>query len=133
MKFNTCGTRLALAIGYTDTVEVLDFDPATGNFSNAITLPLGDHVYGVEFSKDGNMLYATRYNTGVGYADLVQFDLTSGVPATILASMATISSNTSGTNFYYAMQLATDDKIYVVTSWSPLLGVIENPNVKAML
>ncbi|MBL0342859.1 MAG: hypothetical protein IPP71_19430 [Bacteroidetes bacterium] len=32
MKFNSCGTKLALAIGYLDTVQVLDFDPATGIF-----------------------------------------------------------------------------------------------------
>jgi hypothetical protein len=129
MKFNTCGTRLALAVGYTDTVEVLDFDPATGIFSNPITLPLGDHVYGVEFSQDASMLYVTRYNTGVGYADLVQFDLTSGNAATILASMTTISSNTSGTNFYYALQLGLDEKIYVCLSWSTLLGVVDQPDV----
>lgn len=129
MKFNTCGTKLALAIGYLDTVEVLDFDPATGIFSNPISLPLGDHVYGVEFSQDGQMLYTTRYNTGSGYADLVQFDLSSGVPATILASMTTISTNTSGTNFYYAMQLGVNEKIYLSTSWSQFLGVIENPEI----
>jgi hypothetical protein len=127
MKFNTCGTKLAQAIGYLDTVEVLDFDPATGIFSNPITLPLGDHVYGVEFSQDGNMLYVTRYNTGVGYADLVQFDLSSGNQATIIASMSVISNNTSGTSFYYALQLAPDEKIYVCSSWSPFLGVISNP------
>lgn len=129
MKFNTCGTKLALAIGYLDTIEVLDFNPTTGIFSNPITLPLGDHVYGVEFSQDGNMLYVTRYNTGAGYADLVQFDLSSGLQSTIISSMTTISTNNSGTNFYYALQLAVDEHIYLCTSWSQFLGVVGSPEI----
>jgi len=129
MKFNTCGTKLALAIGYLDTVQVLDFDNATGIFSNPITLPLGDHVYGVEFSQDASKLYVTKYNTGVGYADLIQFDLTAGSQSAIIASMTTIASNTSGTNFYYALQLGADENIYSCLSWSQYLGVIDNPSV----
>lgn len=129
MKFNTCGTKLAQAIGYTDTVQVLDFDPATGIFSNPITLPLGDHAYGVEFSQEGTMLYATRYNTGIGYAELLQYDLTSWSEPVINASMNIISSNTSGTNFYYALQLATNKNIYACISWSQYLGVISNPEI----
>ena len=129
MKFNTCGNQLALTIGYMDTVQVFDFDPATGMFSNPITLPLGDHGYGIEFSQNGSMLYTTRYNTGTGYAEILQYDLSSGNEATIIASMNIISSNTSGTNFYYAMQLGVDEKIYVAVSWSPFLGVIANPDI----
>ncbi|HMT30248.1 MAG TPA: T9SS type A sorting domain-containing protein [Bacteroidia bacterium] len=129
MKFNSCGTKLALAIGYLDTVQVLDFDPATGMFSNPITLPMGDHVYGVEFSQNSSMLYATRYNTGSGYADLIQFDISSGNQATILSSMTVISSNTTGTSFYYALQMAPDNNIYLSVSWSPFLGKIDDPDV----
>ena len=129
MKFNTCGSQLALAIGYLDTVQVFDFDPATGNFSNPITISLGDHVYGVEFSQNGNMLYTTRYNTGTGYADIVQMDLTLGSEAAIVASMNTIANNSSGTNFYYALQLGIDEKIYACLSWSQFLGVIDNPDI----
>jgi len=128
MKFNTCGNQLALAIGYLDTVQVFDFDPATGMFSNPITIPLGDHVYGIEFSQNGSMLYTTKYNTGTGYAEIIQMDLSSGSEPVILSSMNTISNNSSGTNFYYALQLGLDGKIYSCLSWSPYLGVIADPN-----
>jgi hypothetical protein len=129
MKFNTCGTKIAVAAGYLDTVQILDFDAATGMFSNAISLPLNDHVYGVEFSQDGSKLYVTAYNTSAGYANLVQYDLSLGTAAAILASMTVIATNNSGISFYYALQLGSDENIYVCTSWSQFLGRIDDPSV----
>jgi hypothetical protein len=43
-----------------------------------------------------------------------------------------ISNNSSGLNFYYTLQLGTDENIYVVTSWSPFLGVIDNPTITGL-
>ena len=122
MKFNVCGNRLALAAGYMDTVEIFDFDNATGIVSNPVTLPLGAHVYGVEFSKNSHYLYVSTYDPS---ATLVQFDLTSGNAASILASKTTLST----TPDIYALQLANDGKIYVTRSWSSYLGVINFPEI----
>lgn len=120
MKFNTCGTKLALATGYQDVIEVFDFDPATGVVSNAISLPMGDHVYGIEFSKDAQLLYATCYDPG---ASLVQFDLSQGTQSAIMASKTVLST----TPDLYALQIALDGKIYVCKSFSQYLGVINDP------
>ncbi len=122
MKFNVCGNRLALAASYMDTVEIFDFDNVTGIVSNPVTLPLTAHVYGVEFSKNSHFLYVSTYDPS---ATLVQFDLTSGNAATILASKTTLST----TPDIYALQLANDGKIYVTRSWSSYLGVINFPEI----
>lgn len=122
MKFNTCGTKLALAIGYQNLIEVFDFNPATGVVSNPVSLPMNDHVYGIEFSKDGSLLYASCYDPG---ATLVQFDLTQPTQAAIMSSI-TVLSITPDT---YALQIALDGKIYVCKSFSQFLGVIDNPGL----
>ena len=124
MKFSTCSDKLALAAGYMDTVQVFDFDNSTGIFSNPITLPENDHVYGVEFSPDGNLLYVTCYDYG---GSLLQYDLTSNDEAIIIASKIIISSLTD----LRALQLGPDYKIYVDQSFNPAaqLGVINDPNV----
>lgn len=125
MKFNVCGNKLALAVSYQDSVELFDFNNATGVVYNPITLPIGSHVYGIEFSKNSHFLYVSTYDPA---ATLVQFDLTSGNAATILASQTTISV----TPDIYALQLANDGKIYVTRSWSTFLGVINFPELSGL-
>lgn len=122
MKFSTCSDKLALAAGYLDTVELFDFDPSTGIVSNPITLPMNDHVYGVEFSPAGNLLYVTTYDAS---GTLLQFDLSSNNANAIMASKTVISSMDN----LYALQLGPDYKIYVTQSFSSQLGVINDPNV----
>lgn len=122
MKFSPCGDMLALAAGYLNTVEVFHFDNSTGIVSSFVSIPMTAHVYGIEFSADESMLYVSTYDPG---QTLVQFDLTSGVPATIIASQAQISI----TSDIYGLQLARDEKIYVCKSFSQWLGVVNNPEV----
>jgi len=122
MKFAGCGGRLALAAGYLDTIELFDFNLTTGTISNPMTIPMEDHVYGLEFSPDDSKLYVTCYNP---LGTLVQFDLTQGNVEAIINS-ATMLSNTED---LYGLQLAPDGKIYVVKSYSPNLAVINEPNV----
>jgi WD40 repeat protein len=122
MKFASCGGRLALAAGYLDTIELFDFNLTTGTISNPMTIPMEDHVYGLEFSPDDSKLYVTCYNP---LGTLVQFDLTQGNVEAIINS-ATMLSNTED---LYGLQLAPDGKIYVVKSYSPNLAVINEPNV----
>ncbi|HYV94323.1 MAG TPA: T9SS type A sorting domain-containing protein [Chitinophagales bacterium] len=121
MKFSTCTDQLALATGYLDTVQLLDFDPVTGILSNPISLPMPDHVYGVEFSSAGNNLYVTNYDM---YGTLLQYDLTSNIQDSIIASRKVLSL----TEDLYALQLGPDYKIYVNKSFSSQLNVINSPN-----
>jgi type IX secretion system substrate protein len=122
MKFSFCGDMLAAAVGYLDTVEIFNFDNTTGIVSNPITLPLFAHVYGLEFSGDQHLLYVSTYDPS---ATLVQFDLTAGSTAAIIASKAIISF----TPDIYGMQMAMDGKIYVCRSFSSFLGVINDPAI----
>src|SRR5258705_5077159 len=84
MKFSPCGDMLALAAGFLNTVEVFNFDNATGMITPFVSIPMTDHVYGIEFSSHGTMLYVSTYDLA---QTLIQYDLTSGVPATIIASL----------------------------------------------
>ncbi len=121
MKYSPCGDKLAVATGYLDTVEVFDFDDATGIISNPVSIPMPDHVFGVEFSPDGQKLYVSTY----ALSTLYQFDLSSGIPSTIIAS-STALSITSDT---YGLQLASDGKIYVAKNQSKWLGAITDPDI----
>lgn len=120
MKFSPCGNKLAAAIGYQDTIQVFDFNTSTGIVSNPLTLPFQDHVYGVEFSHDAQMLYVTTYDAS---GTLLQFNLSSGIPATIIASSFPLSTQPD----LYALQIGPDSNIYAAQSWSPYLAVINDP------
>ena len=122
MKFSPCGDKLALAAGYLDTVEIFDFDDLTGIVSNAITLPMTGYVYGLEFSPDGPFLYVSTYELS---GTLLQFDLSSGNAAVILASKIVLRV----TPDTYALQLAPDGKICSCKSFSYYLGEIADPTI----
>jgi hypothetical protein len=112
-----------LAIAYLDTVEIFDFNNGTGIVSNPVSLPLFDHVYGVEFSGNQQLLYVSTYDPN---GTLVQFDLTAGSTAAIIASKTILSL----TPDIYALQMASDGKIYVCRSFSTFLGVINDPSIQ---
>jgi hypothetical protein len=122
MKFSFCGDKIALAAGYLDTVEIFDFDNATGMISNPVSLPLFAHVYGLEYSPNQQFLYVSTYDP---LATLVQFDLTAGNAAAILATKVILSS----TPDIYGLQIGADNKIYVCRSFSTFLGVINDPSI----
>ena len=120
MKFSFCGDKLALAAGYLNKAEVFSFDDAAGIVSNPVSIPFSDHVYGIEFSSNGNRLYVSSY---AGGGSLEQFDLSSGNAAAIIASQTTAAFVTD----IYALQFGPDGKIYVCKSFNSHLGVINNP------
>lgn len=122
MKFNMCGDRLALALGYMDLIELYTFNQNSGVVSNPISMNLGDHVYGVEFSPSGDLLYATCYDPNV---TLAQYNVTLATAPLILASKVPLSL----TSDLYSLQLGPDGKIYVSRSFSStFLGAIDSPN-----
>ncbi|MBK8845681.1 MAG: hypothetical protein IPO27_03595 [Bacteroidetes bacterium] len=123
MKANRQGTKLACAIRYMDTYELCDFDNATGIVSNPIPFPaIYPHSYGVEFSLDGKYLYVSR---GLAAGEIRQFDISSGVAATIFASdylVGSVNSSTCG-----ALQMGPDKKIYNCGWGNNYLSCINNP------
>jgi hypothetical protein len=122
MKFNMCGDKLAVAIGYQNAVEIFDFNSTTGVVSNPLTLTMGDHVYGVEFSKNSMFLYVTCYDAT---AKLSQYNLSLATAPLIMASKTPLSV----TDDLYGMQIGPDGKIYVARSFgTPFLGLIDSPD-----
>lgn len=125
LKMSPDGRKLAHCTWTFNMLEVADFNPSTGVVSNAISLPHSGEEYGTAFSPDGTKLYFTSCCANPN--QITQFDLTSGVPATMAASKATIWSGTPSVG-KGSMQLGPDGKIYVSMLGGPSLGVINNPN-----
>jgi WD40 repeat protein len=70
--------RIALTNSDDKTVDVFDFDNATGILSNRLTHPIDRITYGAEFSPNGPQLYATGYTTTANQTPrLYQYTITS--------------------------------------------------------
>ncbi len=129
IKASPDGKRIASASAgnipffFVGGTELYDFDPATGQLTNAIvissniSLPLN---YGLDFSPDGNKLYAL-YLDGV-----YQYNLDLPSTADIIASMTLIFTTT---NYVTDLKRGPDGKIYFSALNHDSLHRIENPNV----
>ncbi len=119
------GNRIAAAIFQDGKIDILDFNRQSGVLTNAKTITGNQYVLGVEFSPDGNKLYATNYLS----RNLKQFDLSNYTQAAIAASVTTVGYIPQGWAYYGGyMTLGPDDKIYVAQSFSNKIGRINNPN-----
>ena len=92
MKFSADGSKFANAIYGAYKMDILDFNNATGVFSNLITFTASGtyHSYGVEFSASGKTLYLSNVDGAIG--KIYQFNLTAGSAAAILASATVVYS-----------------------------------------
>lgn len=137
IKFSPDGNKLAFnanGIGGNDATNILtlfDFDNATGQVSSPINLPFSRGEFGLSFSPDNSKLYGSTwkaFNFTLGsYNYLYQFDLSSGVPSTIINSRQVIDS-IQGSSFG-TLKIGPDGKIYVRYTSSSFIGVINSPNL----
>jgi gliding motility-associated-like protein len=122
-KANHRGDKIISAATFFSSIELFDFDNATGRLSNAVNLnslfggPL--FFYGVEFSPNDSFLYAT---TTFVESVLYQLDL--------ITDEVTILNQATGNYIYGALQLGPDGKIYLARSDSTFLDVIHQPDLK---
>lgn len=137
LKASPSGTKLAIAhkqndfvtgVGddgsVTGSVYVYDFNLTTGVVTNPQLVLPSVGAYGVEFSKESDLLY-------VSYVTLFQF------PDTKIAQFNLLSSDIpnskvvlyQGNDVYGALQMAINNKIYYSADASNSLGVINNPDV----
>lgn len=123
LKASPDGTRLASVISYTpnNTIELFDFDNATGRIANIENLPSPGFAYGLAFSPDNSKLYVSYQ---AGNHGIVQYDLNE---KNIAASAVRISKIDSSR--YGALQLAPDGKIYCA-KLETYLDAIINPDAK---
>jgi hypothetical protein len=135
MKFSPDGKKLALAIFGAARIVVFDFNAATGQVSNTnivdINLmgPPSENPYGIEFSPDSKVLYATVVSGATNR--VLQFNLQAGNSAAVMASKTVLATSTD--HFFRSMQLSVDGKIYIarfrnVQPFEDYLAVIDNPN-----
>lgn len=100
-------------------LELADFDPATGIVSNPVKLD-NDSYYGSCFSPDNSKVYASEY---LGTFSLFQFDISSAVPSTMVASKVNV-----GGGGWTDLKLGPDNKIYMNGAPDLGAGVINYPN-----
>jgi hypothetical protein len=124
MKISPGGNKIAIAMGNlaTNISELFDFDNSTGVVSNTLSLSSENQVYGVAFSPDDSKLYFTT----LGSHELIQYDLSSGIPAVIAASRQVVFDAPDWT--LSGMQLGPDGKIYIAGNYG-FLDVIDSPNI----
>jgi gliding motility-associated-like protein len=128
MKFSPIGNKLVLTnTTAPNLLQLFNFNNSTGVFSNPQTIfnqpsytATFEGQYGAEFSPNGNVLYTTDFNY------LHQYDISSGIAATIIATKITLGTATTGN--YGQLQLGPDGKIYSAESRNTFIGVINAPN-----
>jgi gliding motility-associated-like protein len=127
MKFSRDGSKLCYAseIGIHKSY-LYDFDNLTGLATNGFIIS-DTAAYGVEFSENNSKLYLARYD---GFK-LTQYDLSSGNSITIKNSGFIIASNQVGNTITRggALQVGTNNEIYIAKSENLFLSVIKNPNL----
>ncbi len=135
LKISPKGNRIASACFDFGTIEYGEFDNNTGIISNLknISTPLMRYPYGIEFSPDGNKLFAIAANSFILPNRLYQYDLSSQIDSIIRNSIATVATFNAAA-FPGALQLAPDGKIYGTlqdyqsANLLPSLYSIDNPN-----
>lgn len=128
LKASPNGKKLAQGIDAMGILEILDFNASTGQITNPIIInyPIGTSSvyykgpYGLSFSPDNSKLYTCYENAGSVY----QWDLSSGVASTIIASQTSIGTGLAAG----ALALASNGKIYKAEYSTNSLSVINNPN-----
>jgi hypothetical protein len=127
LKISPAGNYIARAMYDEYAGEIAQFDNATGMVSNPATYnaPAQDVIYGVEFSATGNVLY--MMSGDYVPSKLFQFDMTAGSTSAIVATGTVLDDD--NTERSGAIQIASDNKIYVSHSASNSLGVINDPDV----
>ncbi len=134
MKASPDGSKLAVAIWSNSTplLEIFNVNNATGVVSNPIPIlfPGCYGAYGLSFSPDNSKLYTCVY-PGDTISALYQFDLSSGVPAQIIASKTLLAYRKWGISnkgYVGGMQMGPDRKIYIALYAIDTMAVIHDPN-----
>jgi gliding motility-associated-like protein len=131
LKFSPNGKKIVVST-LKHYFELFDFDRSSGLISNPVVIqpPFTQNSYGVEFSPNSKFLYTTAW-----YTYLLQFDISSGISASINNSMIIIDStlldpNGSGNvNQKGSLKLAKNGKIYMSKTNTEYLSVINSPNL----
>lgn len=125
MTFSASGKKLAMAVPFSYSTEVFDFDNGTGVVSNPVVVDSVSRTYGVCFSPGGRMLYTVEWIPGnMGRPPVRQFDLQSLPTPTIVGKL-----ETDGYDFHLGgIQLGPDGHIWLAESHG--LARITSPEIQ---
>lgn len=124
LKASPDGTKLASAISFLNvSLELFDFDNATGVISNPRQITDNYGAYGVEFSSNSQVLYTTNRNLP---ARLFQYDVSLPDLQSIQSSEILIATDTLRN--WGGLQIGIDGKIYLAQNVDTTLSVINAPN-----
>ncbi len=137
LKASPNGMKLAAVTLAVPNIELFDFNKSTGQLSNLITIPAIagydglnnpiSNLYGLSFSKNSKMLYATQWISSDSACKILQYNVTSNDSIQISNSRKTIFS-TQNKNLY-SLKLAPDERIYVAQNPTKnYLGIINYPD-----
>jgi hypothetical protein len=129
LKASSQYNRLAIACQM-NGIDIFDFDNSTGILSNLRSITGTSYNYGIEFSPDGNQLYATQYNAP---GNLYQYDISGTLPVQVANSPIQYWTQTGSNYKGGGMKLGPDGKIYVSLWNSNKVGTISNPNATTTL
>lgn len=127
MRISNNGKKLALAIGWSNKVELFDFNSKTGVVSSPVYLHTHDKPYGIEFSPNSNYLYVSDL-TPNNY--ISQYEIISRIE-TVIQNSKTIVGKTAGA-MPGGIQMGPDNKLYICINTKSYLGVIEYPDLKGI-
>ena len=124
VKVSANGQRLAMSNTFCNNLlEMFNFNNSTGVLSNVVSFAnqiFGWGIYGLEFSPNGQYLYATKQGIS---NQLWQINTTTNVVTTIAVSPFAVNHD------FGMLQLAPDGKIYMARLNQNYLGVINNPDL----
>ncbi|KPM33180.1 Secreted protein containing PKD domain [Croceitalea dokdonensis DOKDO 023] len=139
LKFSPDGAKLAMASTiispeFQGSLYLFDFDVETGQVSNPERIDGDRAYYGVEFSSNSQILYASGMQIDAsdptassGAYAIVQFDLNLPFEDKTAFTLATLA-NQNGIFVSGALQLALDKRIYYAFPGNRL-SVIKSPNL----
>ena len=139
MKSSPNGLFIAAAhAGINSNVQIFNFNSASGQLSFLANIPANSNslgAYGLEFSSNSKLLYATIIDYPTSKSEIIQFNLEIPNEVAIINSAIVVGTYIFDEFFegiITALQLAPNQKIYVGRNNSTFLDVINNPNVAGM-
>jgi len=114
-----------------NVIFTADFNSSSGQISNYMTLTLPskfNQVWQTAFSTNEKALYFTGLTNNYNNTEVHQIDLTAGGASAILSTDVTLHISNKF-EYYRAIQMASDGKIYISVVDTTFLSVIQNPNV----
>jgi PKD repeat protein len=121
------GKMIASGVLSTGFIELCDFNMSTGKITNSRVITDFPNAWGIAFSSNSKLLYATRW-----WSDSVfQYNLTDTTLSSIISSKRLAGHATATNSYNYQagyMQLGHDSRIYITRYQTHYLAVINYPD-----